>query len=600
MMDPDIDGSDLSWREKLRGLYRVASFRPLLTWFVILFSVFVAFFEGVGLGFLLPIIEVAGAEGDPAASASGALLVFVEAYKLLGIPFTMEYLIGGVTAVMTVRYASSFVAGWLRVILKIQYVKHLQTRAFENALGARVSYFDREGSDDIINAVVTQAELAGKVIRDFTHFFRLLMLSLVYVSIAVYISWELTLFATVFFAVSSYGVRSVLAPGYELGDHVAEANERIQGTVQSGAQAVRDVKLYTMTDDVLDQFSTHIDRFTSASIDLGRNEEAINNFYRLITATMLFVMIYGAVEVAGLALSSLGVFLFALFRLGPRVSSLNTRFYKFEGRLPHLVRTQEFIADLEEKRELPGGDREVPDPPMPVAFEDVSFAYEDEQVLREVSFEIPPDGFVAFVGQSGAGKSTIVSLLARLYDPDSGRVTAAGVPIDEFDLTEWRRRVAVVRQDPHIFNNTLEHNVAIGDPDADREEIERVCELARVTEFVDDLPDGYRTELGDDGVRLSGGQRQRVALARGLLKDADLLVLDEATSDLDRQTEREVQDALEGIDRDYPIVAIAHRLSTVRNADRIFALEDGQIVERGRHEDLIDEGGTYGALYAED
>jgi len=228
----------------------------------------------------------------------------------------------------------------------------------------------------------------------------------------------------------------------------------------------------------------------------------------------------------------------------------------------------------------------------------VYFAYdEDEQVLRGLSFDVRKDEFIAFVGQSGAGKSTIVSLLARMYDPDSGDIRADGVPIEEYDVEEWRERIAVVRQQPFIFTDTLENNVTIGNRDATRQDVERVCEIAKVDEFVDDLPNGYESQLGDDGVRLSGGQRQRVALARALLKDADFLVLDEATSDLDSNLEKEVQAAIESMDRDYGIIAIAHRLSTVKNADRIYTVDGGEIIESGTHRDLLTEDGDYAELY---
>jgi subfamily B ATP-binding cassette protein MsbA len=593
-----MDETDLSRREKLRSLYRVARYRPMLTAAIVLFSAAAAFLEGVGLSFLLPIIETAQSPANPAQSADGAMQVFVTVYQTVGIPLTLGTLVAGVGAVMVVRYASSFAVAWARIALETNYTRHLQSEAFERAMAARVSYFDREGSDEILNAIVTQAEKAGGVIREFVMFFQKLMISLVYLGIALYVSWELTTFALVFFALMSYGVRSVISPGYGLGDRVADANERIQETAQAGTQAIRDVKQYTMADELLAEFAESIDQYATSTVKLGRNEAAISNVYNLVTAVMVFVLIFGAIEFAGLALGSLGVFLFAMFRLGPYVTGMNTRFYKFEGQLPHLARTQAFVAELDDNEELQGGDEPVSEPPTPVAFEDVTFSYGDDDVLRDVSFEIPADGFIAFVGQSGAGKSTVASLLTRMYDPDEGRITADGVPITEFDIDEWRERVAVVTQDPYVFNETLRYNVTLGARDASEERVRRACEVAQVTEFLDELPRGLETELGDDGVRLSGGQRQRIALARALLKDADLLVLDEATSDLDTRIEQRVQRGIEGMDRDYPVVAIAHRLSTVRGADRIFTLEDGRIVEAGRHEDLIDNGGTYGELYA--
>jgi subfamily B ATP-binding cassette protein MsbA len=244
------------------------------------------------------------------------------------------------------------------------------------------------------------------------------------------------------------------------------------------------------------------------------------------------------------------------------------------------------------------GDRAV-DAIDAIEFDNVVFSYtEDETVLRGLSFEVSKGEFIAFVGQSGAGKSTIVSLLARMYDPDAGVIRSDGVHINSYDIRAWRERIAIVRQDPHIFNDTLAANITIGNRDATHTKIKKVCEIAKVTEFLNEMPNGYDSQLGDEGVRLSGGQQQRVALARALLKDADFLVLDEATSNLDSNLEKEVQAAIESMDREYGIIAIAHRLSTVKNADRIYTVDDGEIIESGSHRELLEDDGEYAELYS--
>jgi len=218
--------------------------------------------------------------------------------------------------------------------------------------------------------------------------------------------------------------------------------------------------------------------------------------------------------------------------------------------------------------------------------------------LSGISLQFEKGEFIGFVGRSGAGKSTIASLLARFYQPDSGEIRANGRSIHDMSIDEWRKRIAVVRQDPFIFNDTLRYNLTIGNRDVSEEELDKVMRIAKVDEFFAELPDGYETQLGDQGVRLSGGQRQRVSLARALLKEADVLVLDEATSDLDSTLEKQVQECIENLDRDYAMIGIAHRLSTVRNADRIYTVDSGEIAETGRHSELVEEGGQYAKLYA--
>ncbi|WP_123538100.1 ABC transporter ATP-binding protein [Halosimplex salinum] len=588
---------EITTEEKVRALYGVARYRPLFTVGVVGLSIFAAMLEGIGLSFLLPIIELARGDIDP-ATADGALGLFVTAYEFLGISFTLEAVVVGVTVVMTARYTSSFLVAWLRAALKTTYVRHLQVEAFDHALDARVEYFDAEGSDDILNAIVTQATLAGRVIERVVQFIEQAFLTAMYGAVALYFAPRLTLGSVLLLGIFALLSRTVLESGYSVGDRVADANEEIQTAAQAGTQGIRDVKLFGLGEELFERFRTAADQYTNAQIRLSRNEAALSNFYELGAAVIVFLLLYVALALLELPLASLGVFLFAMFRLAPRASTLNNYLYKIESDLPHLVRTQHFVEELAARAEPDGATEPVPDPIERIAFEDVSFSYEsDDHTIRDLTLSVDSGEFVAFVGPSGAGKSTIVSLLAGLYEPDDGEITADGTPITAFDLREWRENVAVVRQQPFVFNDTLRYNVTVGNREASQAEIERACETAQVTEFLDGLPNGYDTVLGDDGVRLSGGQRQRIAIARALLKDADVLVLDEATSDLDTSLEEAVHAGIESMERDCSMFVVAHRLSTVRNADRIYAMEDGSVVESGFHTALLEADGVYAKLY---
>ncbi|SFQ00785.1 MULTISPECIES: ABC transporter ATP-binding protein [Halolamina] len=587
----------LSLIEKLGAAKRVALFRPIFSLGIILLSVIAALFEGIGLGFLLPIIQQARGNGEVSGLAEG----FVWAYELVGVPFTLEYIIAGVALVMTLRYTASFLVAWLRAMIRVQYVRDIQTRAFDSALDARIGYFDEQGSDEILNAIVTQSREAGNAIMRLVRIVEQSILSLMYVSVALYLAPVLTLAAGAILAVLTYLVRYRFESGYSVGDRVAEANERVQEVVQAGTQGIRDVKLFGLSEKFFNRFEDQVGTFARSKVTLRRNQAAIQNLYQLTTAVTVFVLIYFALEFSSLSLAGLGVFLFAMFRLSPRISNLNTWIYRLEGDLPHLLRTEQLIAEMQASQEPIGGDTAVPSQVERIEADSLDFSYDgDEQVLDDVSYSVERGEFIAFVGPSGAGKSTIVSLLARMYEPDSGEIRADGTPIEEFDLTEWREHLSVVRQNPHIFNDTLEYNVRIGNRDASRSEIERACELACVTEFLDDLPEGYQSTLGDDGVRLSGGQKQRVALARALVRDVDFLLLDEATSDLDTNIEEDVHDGIESLDADHGLVVVAHRLSTVRNADRIYTMVDGRVEEVGTHEELLEAEEMYAELYSTD
>lgn len=589
---------EYSLRRKVEALYRVARYKPLYVSLIVTLSIAAAALEGVGLGFLVPIVESIESGGE--IQDSGGLLGVLESvYVGLGVPFTLGFLVAGVITVMTIRYTLSFAVAWLRAGIRARYVTDIRVTALDRALDARIEYFDREGSDDILNAIITEAKYAGRTVSTLVGLLEKVLLAMVYLAVALYFAPLLTIGGIVLFGALVFGSRLFVESGYTVGDRLARANERIQESAQAGTQGIGAVKLFGLKDRILSRFDAAADQFTTAKIQVERNKAAISNGYQLAAAISIFVLIYLAFVVAELSLAAFGVFLFAMFRLAPMINGINETVYELEQRLPHLIRIQEFTDELEREREPIEGSRELPTPVETVEFDDVSFSYDTgERVLSGVSFRIQPGDFVAFVGPSGAGKSTIASLLCRLYEPDSGWIRANGVPIDEVGVREWRDRVSVVRQQPHIFNTTLAENVTIGREDASRSEIEHACELSQVTEFIDDLPDGYDTELGDGGVRLSGGQRQRVAIARALLKDADLLIMDEATSDLDTNLEQRVHNAIERSATDYALLVIAHRLSTVIDADRIYTVENGSITETGSHDELLEADGQYADLYA--
>ena len=291
-------------------------------------------------------------------------------------------------------------------------------------------------------------------------------------------------------------------------------------------------------------------------------------------------------------------FITALFMLYEPVKRLSRINNVVQQGLAAGSRVFEVIDTLPEVREVEGAE---PLPPIgkEIVFDGVDFRYgrEGEAVLKGIDFRVPVGTMVAIVGSSGAGKTTLVDLIPRFYDPQAGAIRIDGRDIRNVTLSSLREQIGIVSQHTVLFNDTVRNNIAYGMPDAPMEKVVEASRRANAHGFVERMPEGYGTIVGEQGLRLSGGERQRLAIARALLKDAPLLILDEATSALDTESEHVVQEALDTLMRGRTTFVIAHRLSTVRNADVIFVVEEGRIVERGRHEELLSRESRYRSFY---
>jgi subfamily B ATP-binding cassette protein MsbA len=366
-----------------------------------------------------------------------------------------------------------------------------------------------------------------------------------------------------------------------------------------GVRGHRVVKAFGMEDFELNRFREATRRHLRVNLwaqMLANSAGPVVESLAVIGAAGLLVYAGKAIRAHQLSTPELVQFLTTLFMLYDPIRKLNKVNLILQEATAASQRVSRLIAVPNDIQERPGA-REVETVRSGVAYERVSFSYDDRPVLRDVSLAIKAGEIVAVVGPSGAGKSTLVNLLPRFFDPVSGRLTIDGVDTRDLKLKSLRSLIGIVTQDTVLFNDTVRHNIAYGRSDLPLERVREAAAAAYADEFIMQLPKGYDTVIGESGLRLSGGQRQRLAIARALLKNAPILILDEATSHLDSESEALVQKALYNLMQGRTTLVIAHRLSTVTRADRIVVMESGRIIEEGSHRELLALGGSYKRLF---
>ncbi len=560
-----------------------------------------AIFEGSSIGLLAVGLQVLGASPEQTLAATyGAFGQWLESLALGRAPLFLSLVLLAV-GFQVLRSLLQFLGEVSAAILHTRVQADAYKRIFSRVMHLSFPAASRYKLGDLTD-YLSHTNYLHEIISELNVLLRSVLLVAVYVALMLWISWPMTAVAAVLAGAMTWALRKAIS---RVGQHARRFTEKTVTLSERATEflsAIRSLHTFSAQErstQTVGRLAQEGMRSRCLASIWGSTVEPLTDILTVLGAGALLL---GGFFVLGsgtqAALPSLLAFLLALHRMAPRLRSIYSarttlaRFGPSIGRLNQILQQPEDTRAAESGRDFSGLKGKV-------AFDRVTLTYHPDEpaAVSGLTFEMPRGSMTALVGTSGAGKSTVADLLLRLYEPTSGQIVVDGQPLAALSSHAWRQHLGVVSQQPFLFHASIRDNIAFGKPGATEEEILAAAQAAHADCFIKELADGYSTVIGDRGYRLSGGQRQRIALARALVRQPQLLILDEATSALDSESERLIQEALEAERRRRTLLIIAHRLSTVAQADQILVLDRGRLVEQGSHETLLVRGGIYARLW---
>lgn len=559
-----------------------------------------ALLDGLGIGLTIPFLRLLLNEGNgfhlPAGILPGVDLWVSQQPKATLIGFLVLTMLVS----LALKSYFSYMAEVLTSVYREKLIALFRMRLYEKYINAPIAFFDNQKLGTLsstLGEVISINIMLSFLISLITAGFILMA----YLGTMVLVSWQLTLLIVLLIGSVGLGLNQLLRRIRKFGKAVVNARHDLNIRILDTLAGIRVVKSYAAERYELDRFERISNEVTDTSILVAKKVglvEPLTEFSTMAVAMVILMVSYVLLISRGLlSTSELMAFMLTLIKVVPVTKRINTARGAIHQYLPSVSIVCDALFSTQSEQPQ-SGLRNFSHLREGVQFRKVSFGYNDRTtILKDIDLDIPCGKTIALVGSSGAGKSTVAALLPRFYDVTRGTIYIDGEDIRNYDVASLRRQFGIVSQDTYIFNASIRDNIAYGLETVSDDAILKAASLANADEFIQQLPRGYDTLIGDRGVQLSGGQRQRLSIARAILRDPEILILDEATSALDSQSERLVQEAIERLRQNRTVIVIAHRLSTIRNADWIIVMKNGEIVEAGTHDQLLNNQGIYWSFH---
>ena len=495
---------------------------------------------------------------------------------------------------MSACYSNGILFAWLN-----SRIGHrLRSGIFQQFLSVSYSFLESNESGKLMNILASEtwrtsqalSTLAGLIITTST--------IAVYTGILLLISWQLTLTVCVLMVLISFGIQFVTRSVKTLGEQAVEANSTLATRMWEAFAGMKVIRAFGRESYEQNRFDAVSKKVRRTFFKLDVISGSVGPISEVLSVVLLICILVIALLQDRSNLPTLLTFIFILYRLQPQAKQLDGARVGLMA-LTSAVAEVMSLLDSSDKPYIRSGHISFNSLKQGIYFKTVNFSYNSKEkpALQDISICIPPGKTTAIVGPSGAGKSTLIGLICRFSDVTSGEIYIDDCALRELNLTDWRNQIAIVSQDVYMFTSTVLENIAYGSLDATENEIIAAAKLANAHEFISQLPQGYDTKVGDRGVRLSGGQRQRIALARAIVRNPQILILDEATNALDSISEHLIQEALNTLSQNRTVIVIAHRLSTIEQADQIIVVNEGRVIEQGNLQQLLEQDGMFSQLY---